>query len=222
MEVASVRRQQDVIAVGRCFWLTGPFKCWAVQEKILSGCFSDAWREEIWLCSTCLVALDPDPDPNLLWPEQSLRDRVLLLHAASPHSWQLLMDAALAQRQDGWKGQACWALPCLLLAILVQEKPLLNVLNRNLSKFDNFKWKHRHGVLVLKNITYSMSEWQLFATFWALPFCSIQKSKELILCHFCIYFGRDVSRRTGAVSEETKLSLKDLCILTTREEKPIL
>lgn len=44
MEVASVRRQQDVIAVGRCFWLTGLFKCWTLQEKIQSGCFSDACR----------------------------------------------------------------------------------------------------------------------------------------------------------------------------------
>lgn len=61
-------------------------------------------------------------------------------------------DAAVAERQDGWKGQTRWSSwSCLLLAILVQGKPLLNVSNRNFSKSCQL-WvkKHRRGVLVWK------------------------------------------------------------------------
>lgn len=81
-QVASVRRQQDVIAIGRCSWLTALLQRWAVQEKIWSGGFSDAWRK----CDCAVCALDPDPDPypNLLCPEQSLRDRVLFPACSLP------------------------------------------------------------------------------------------------------------------------------------------
>lgn len=136
MEVASVRRQQDVIAVGRCFWLTGPFRCWVVQEKILSGCFLGAWRggsvTEFYMprCSgswsiskSTLARAEPQGQSSFSCMQPPL----------TPGScW---WDAAPAYRQDGWRDRLV-GLPstCLLLAIPVQEKPLLNVLDRNFSE----------------------------------------------------------------------------------------
>lgn len=122
------------------------------------------------------------------------------LHAASPHPRQLLMGCS-PRWESGWmEGTG-------LLVFLQPVSYWQFLLKRNLSsmfwtetfpKVASFKWKNMVVVFWfciegLKNITYGMSEWQLFATFWALPFCCIQKSKELIVCHFCVYFERDVS-----------------------------
>lgn len=45
---------------------------------------------------------------------------------------------------------------------------------------------------------------------WALPFCSIQKSKELILCYFCVYFGRDLSIAELGLSRREQAVIKSL------------
>lgn len=110
MEVASVRRQQDVIAVGRCFWLTGPFTCWVVQEKIRSDCFSDARRggsltvlymphcSGSWsLSKSTLARAEPQGESSFSCMPPPL---------TPGSSW---WDAALAESQGGWKGQACWS-----------------------------------------------------------------------------------------------------------------
>lgn len=61
----------------------------------------------------------------------------------------------------------------------------------------------------LENIIYSMSKNDnlLQPFLWALPPCGIQKSKELILCYFCVFFGRDLPIR------ELGLSLRDQAVI---------
>lgn len=136
LEVASVRRQQDVIAVGRCFWLTGPFKCWAVQEKIQSGFFLDAWRggNLIVLYRPCCSGSWSLSKSTLARTEPQGQNsfRCMQPPLTLGSCW---WDAALGDRQEGWKGQACWSSFNLSpAAIPVQEKPLLNGLNRNFAK----------------------------------------------------------------------------------------
>lgn len=136
LEVASVRRQQDVIAVGRCFWLTGPFKCWAVQEKIRSGFFLDAWRggNLIVLYRPCCSGSWSLSKSTLARTEPQGQNsfRCMQPPLTLGSCW---WDAALGDRQEGWKGQACWSSFNLSpAAIPVQEKPLLNGLNRNFAK----------------------------------------------------------------------------------------
>lgn len=96
--------------------------------------------------------MDPDPYPNLLWLEQNLRERVLFpaCRLPSPQAAADGMQPSLRVRVDGRDRLVGLPSTCLLLAILAQEKPQLNVLNRNLSESCQLQVKkHGRGVLVL-------------------------------------------------------------------------
>lgn len=225
-KVASVRRQQEVIAVGRCFWLSGPFKCWVVQEKIRSGCFWDAWRGGSltvlslpWCSGSWYVS-----KPTLAWADPQGESSFCSL----PSPGQLLEDAARAE-QDGWKGQDCWSSLSL--------SPTGNSCPRETSA-QCFEQKHFQKLPASNEKTwvwcfgFASRVWKISPTAcqsdnWLQPFghflsAAFKRIKSWSSATSVWLWKRCFSRRTGTVSEETKLSLKDLCILTIWGEKPIL